>query len=107
MICLGNEVADRDRTSEKRKVGSSTLPLAPHQEVFTFQWGLFSRLPLTFCWRGCGCRRVVRDLCSSSNFLFVRGFPGVLPLPVVRSWVAVVRVRGGSCRVKAARRRAW
>jgi hypothetical protein len=27
MIRLGNEVADRDRTSEKRKVGSSTLPL--------------------------------------------------------------------------------
>ena len=64
-------------------------------EVFTFLWGLFSRLSLTFWRAGWRCVSLpsCRGLSVSCRWLAVCPvwFPGVLPLPAVRRGVVVVR----------------
>ncbi len=64
-----------------------------HAEVFTFRWGLFSRLPLTFWragWRRCPCRPVGDLRCLLGGLLCARGG--------VRACCRCVRCVVGDCR---------
>ena len=77
----------------------------PDQEVFTFQWGLFSRLPLTF--RYASVVGVVAALiwcgsCSPGVFLFVQVFSwhAAAVSAGVRALVEVAAAGGGwACRL--------
>jgi hypothetical protein len=66
-----------------------------HREVFTFRWGLFSRLPPTFWragWRRCPCRPVAGFGCLLGGLLCARGGSGhaaacgASRVIVVRAW---------------------
>ena len=94
----------RCRPQDKRKVGGSTPPLTTH-EVFTFQWGLFSRFGVTFryaLWRGRGCCPVRVRFVPAWRLSVLRGrVPGTLAVIAVLvmgavAWCRLARWSGRS-----------